>query len=104
MPSNLDPNKSGSWDTRGHIYFLMGDYDQALADYEEAYRLSQRTKRSPALAGQAVVQYVLGNHDKARDLWAQVIAEKEEYRDLSEFYYEFAPAEQFMDIIREIAS
>ena len=35
----IDPQFAFAYDTRGDVYFSMGDYDRAIADYESAIRI-----------------------------------------------------------------
>jgi len=99
----LDRHLSNGWGTRAMTYFLMGEYDKALADFEHSAMLSQRTDPSYSLAGQAVVHYVQDDHNSAQDLWEQVIAEKPKFRDPQEFYDTFYPADDFMNVLHELA-
>jgi tetratricopeptide (TPR) repeat protein len=57
--------KSLSWafHDRGLAYFLKGDYDRAIADYNEAFRLDPTDADAIQLRGRAY--YDKGDHDRA---------------------------------------
>jgi len=70
------------FDTRAQIYWLMGDYEKALVDFEFA---SQLEKRGLCLAGQAITYQAMGNDNKALDLWKQAIELDDALADPSTF-------------------
>ena len=47
--SELDPKNATAYDNRGNAYLAKGDYDHAMADYNEAIRSIQRMHGAKAI-------------------------------------------------------
>lgn len=74
-----DGNKFQAYINRGEGYFALGDYPAALADFEQGTQLSKNW--AGGKAGLAISHYALGETEKAQDLWRELIAVNESYRD-----------------------
>lgn len=98
----LEPIFVNGYTTRGEIYFLMEDYESALADFEKARTL--REKDEFILAGQAVVLFAMGDKATAKSCWQQVLQKDRKYVDVEEFAKEFAPTQQFIETLHQVAS
>jgi tetratricopeptide (TPR) repeat protein len=66
------PNFAEGWNKRATVYYLMGDYEKALADIDRALELEPR--HFGALSGLGLTNMKLGNDAAAVDAFERVIA------------------------------
>ncbi len=88
------------FDTRAQVYWLIGDYDKALADFETATRLDNK---GLYLAGQAVTTLKMDDTAKAIELWHDAIKLDETLADPTVFDEEYHYTPKYVQAIRELA-
>ena len=98
----LAPFFKYGYDTRGQTHFLMENYADALADFEKSAELKNGDEY--ARIGQAVTHYAMNNTETAKQLWQDLIEEDSKYTDVQAFADDFAPAEPFLNALRELAT
>ena len=88
------------FDTRAQVYWLMGDYDKALADFDMTIRLNNK---GLYLAGKSITTLAMGDTVKAIELWCEAIRLDETLADPSVFDEEHHYAPLYVQAIRELA-
>lgn len=83
---------SWSYSGRGETYFMMGNYEQALADFEYAAEIRLESRKRDLLgryehieplAGKAIALFKLGQVDEAKELWQKVLEDEPRAQDLA---------------------
>jgi tetratricopeptide (TPR) repeat protein len=64
MAVTLDANSAQAWEARGDAYFLLGRFQEALADLEKARQLEPENKEVAALADQARAKVEAADHEQ----------------------------------------
>jgi tetratricopeptide (TPR) repeat protein len=65
------PNFAEGWNKRATVYYLMGDYEKALADIDRTLKLEPR--HFGALSGLGLTNMKLGRDDAAVDAFKRVL-------------------------------
>lgn len=93
------PDQNTLYNDRAEIYFLLGDYASALADYQTfetnytpeqvAYTFHRQTIADMVKAGMAVTYHALGEVAQAQALWRDLLMKSAHYGDITWVSREF---------------
>jgi len=75
----LNPQFYKAYNNRAELYFTRGQYERALADYEQATAL--RPDDTVALAGKALTLHALERVESALRLWKPLLMRDERFHD-----------------------
>jgi tetratricopeptide (TPR) repeat protein len=86
--------------TRGHTYFLMGRYQEALADFTRSLEIQRY--HTFALLGQALCHHTLGHIEQARTTYHRLIDLDPRYKGVETLVEDFYPAKPFVEAVRQM--
>jgi tetratricopeptide (TPR) repeat protein len=87
-------------DTRGQVYWLMGNYEAALADYEQAQNLDNT--HVGFQVGKIVALFSLGRKDEAIAAWQQIQARDDGLTTAEALQDEYGYAPQFYAAMQQV--
>jgi tetratricopeptide (TPR) repeat protein len=99
LDSNL-ANRSAIHNNRGEVYFALGQYDWAEADFKEAEAL--RSGNDFAIAGLAITYHAQGKFEQAISLWQTLIKKDEHFAEADWVGKKFNWLEPLVDEARKL--
>jgi tetratricopeptide (TPR) repeat protein len=87
-------------DTRGQVYWLMGNYEAALADYEQAQNLDNT--HVGFQVGKIVTLFSLGRKDEAIAAWQQIQAREDGLITAEALQDEYGYAPPFYEAMQQV--
>lgn len=98
----LDAKLVYGYGSRGHLYFLTGKYDQALADFAKSLEL--KPDHTFAAAGLAITHHAAGNFEEARQCWHSLVKIDVRYASVDALVEDWYPAAAFVDEARKVVA
>lgn len=99
----LDNKLAYAYGTRGHLHFLKGEYEAALADFKREHEIAQDdTSIRYGHAGEAMTCYRLGQIDEAKNIWKSLLAQSSDYSSIDSFKKKHIWADECLEVIQQI--
>jgi len=98
----LNSSYAPAYDLRACLYFLNGNYEAALDDFQIYQQQSAIPRIWGKLIGSAVTHFALDNKVKALELWRQVVEDKPELKDIKWVAVDTLWPQEMLEVVQQL--